>query len=41
MPQSLPDLKDHTSFVTDVLKVDPTLYGKLKDIKTTSGVTLG
>ena len=41
MPSKLPDLKDHTSFVTDVLKAKPDLYSKLKDTKTSSGVTLG
>lgn len=41
MPQSLPDITDHTSFASDVLKADPSLYGRLKDTKTSSGVTFG
>jgi creatine kinase len=41
MPASLPDLKDHANFLTDVLKKDPSLYGKLKDKKTKLGVNLG
>jgi creatine kinase len=38
-PEECPDLSNHASFMTDVLKRDPTLYGKLKDKKTKLGVT--
>jgi creatine kinase len=41
MPAELPDLKEHANYLTDVLKKDPSLYGKLKDKKTKLGVNLG
>jgi creatine kinase len=41
MPAELPDLKDHSNFLTDVLKKNPELYKQLKDKKTKLGVTLG
>jgi creatine kinase len=41
MPTSLPDLKGHNNFLTDVFKKDTSLYGKLKDKKTKLGVNLG
>merc|ERR1712088_175653 len=41
MPDELPDLSKHSSFLTDALKENPDLYKKLKDKKTKLGVTLG
>jgi len=41
MPATLPDLKDHNNYLTDVLKADPTIYDRLKDKKTSMGVNLG
>jgi len=41
MPDELPDLSKHSSFLTDALKANPDLYKKLKDKKTKLGVTLG
>jgi creatine kinase len=41
MPDELPDLSNHTSFLADVLKANPTAYKDLKDKKTKLGVTLG
>lgn len=41
MPASLPDLSGHNNYLTDVLKADSSLYGKLKDRTTKLGVNLG
>jgi creatine kinase len=41
MPASLPDLSGHNNYLTDVLKEDSSLYGKLKDRTTKLGVNLG
>jgi len=41
MPDSLPDLTNHNSFFSDAMKNDTDLYAKLKDKKTSLGVTLG
>ena len=41
MPDQLPDLTNHNSFFSDVMKANSELYGKLKDVKTSTGVTLG
>jgi len=40
-PQKMPDLSGHNNFMTDVLKKDPAIYDRLKNVKTKSGVTLG
>ena len=41
MPETCPDLTNHSSFFAEAMKNDPTLYEKLKDRKTSLGVTLG
>ena len=41
MPETCPDLTNHSSFFAEAMKNDPTLYDKLKDRKTSLGVTLG
>ena len=41
MPEALPDLTNHNSFFSDVMKANPGLYDKLKDKKTSTGVSLG
>ena len=41
MPEVLPDLTNHNSFFSEVMKANPALYGQLKDKKTSLGVTLG
>jgi creatine kinase len=41
LPANLPDLKDHNNYLTDVLKKDSSLYGKLKGRTTKLGVNLG
>ncbi|CAD7941806.1 unnamed protein product [Amoebophrya sp. A120] len=38
-PDECPDLSNHNSIMTDVLKKDPTLYANLKDKVTSGGVT--
>merc|ERR1712167_292160 len=39
-PDALPDISNHASFLTDVLKAQPDLYDKLKGRKTKMGITL-
>lgn len=41
MPDKLPDISKHSSFMTDVLKENPGLYDQLKTKTTKLGVTLG
>jgi len=41
MPDELPDLSKHSSFLAEALKANPEAYKKLKDKKTKLGVTLG
>ena len=41
MPEALPDLTNHNSFFSEVMKANPALYAQLKDKKTSLGVTLG
>ena len=41
MPEELPDLTNHNSFFSEVMKANPALYAQLKDKKTSLGVTLG
>ena len=41
MPAELPDLTNHNSFFSEVMKANPALYAQLKDKKTSLGVTLG
>ena len=41
MPEELPDLTNHNSFFSEVMKENPALYAQLKDKKTSLGVTLG
>jgi creatine kinase len=40
-PLECPDISGHSSFMTDVLKRDPSLYAKLAPLKTKLGVTFG
>jgi len=40
-PAEMPDLSKHSNCLSDVLKKNPELYEKLKDLKTSMGVTLG
>jgi len=40
VPEECPDITNHANFMTDVLKRDPSLYGKLKDRKTKMGINL-
>jgi len=37
----MPDLSKHSSFMAEALKANPSIYDKLKNKKTKSGVTLG
>jgi len=39
-PDTLPDLSKHNNFLTDFLKANPDVYTKLKDVKTSTGVSL-
>ena len=39
-PEQCPDLREHNSVMADVLKKDPSLYDKLKGLKTSNGVSL-
>ena len=41
MPAELPDLTNHNSFFSEVMKANPALYAQLKDKTTSLGVTLG
>jgi len=41
MPETCPDLTNHSSFFADAMKADPGIYERLKDKKTSLGVTLG
>merc|ERR1719465_264306 len=41
MPEELPDISNHSSFLADALRANPGLYKKLKDKKTKLGVNLG
>ena len=41
IPDSLPNLGYHNSYLADVLKQKPALYAELKDKKTKLGVNLG
>eukprot|EP00746_Dinoflagellata_sp_MGD_P126444 gnl/MRDRNA2_/MRDRNA2_61284_c0_seq1.p1 gnl/MRDRNA2_/MRDRNA2_61284_c0~~gnl/MRDRNA2_/MRDRNA2_61284_c0_seq1.p1 ORF type:complete len:695 (+),score=165.26 gnl/MRDRNA2_/MRDRNA2_61284_c0_seq1:94-2085(+) len=38
-PDEMPDLSKHYSILADVLKKNPSLWARLKDVKTASGVT--
>jgi creatine kinase len=40
-PSECPDISAHANFMTDVLKRDPALYGKLAGLTTKLGVTFG
>jgi len=37
-PEDMPDLSEHSSLMTDVLRRDPSIYGRLKDRRTQLGV---
>jgi creatine kinase len=39
-PEALPDISRHHSSLADVLKEDPDLYNRLKDVKTSNGTNL-
>merc|ERR1719240_1474522 len=39
-PDKLPDLSSHYSLVAEVLKADPQMYERLKDLNSTTGITL-
>lgn len=41
MPEEMPDMSKHSSFMADFLKDKPEIYKALKDKKTKLGVTLG
>jgi len=41
MPDKLPDLSNHSSFLADALRADPGVYNRLKGKTTKLGVTLG
>ena len=41
MPDELPDISNHSSFLADALRANPDVYKNLKDKKTKLGVTLG
>lgn len=41
MPENCPDLSEHANFMTDVLKRDTGLYGRLKGKTTKLGVNIG
>ena len=41
MPDSLPDITNHSSFLAECLRNDPGLYDKYKGMKTALGVNLG
>lgn len=38
VPDEMPDLSEHNSFMSEVLQANPELWGQLKDLKTASGV---
>ena len=39
-PDAMPDLSQHSSFMAEALRADPSIWDKLKDKKTTGGTTL-
>jgi len=39
-PQQMPDLSKHSSFMADVLNKNPEIYDRLKNKKTSNGITL-
>lgn len=39
VPEEIPDLSNHTSFMADVLRLNPEIWDKLKDLETPNGVT--
>ena len=41
MPARMPSLTTHNSFFSEAMKANPSLYDKLKSLKTSSGVNLG
>jgi creatine kinase len=41
LPDELPDLSEHQSFCTDVIKQNPGVYAKYKDMKTKLDVNIG
>lgn len=40
-PAEMPDLSQHSSYLAEFLRDNPEVYNKLKDAKTSNGVTLG
>lgn len=40
-PEIMPSIAKHHSIMTDILKADPDLYGRLKDLETSYGVKFG
>ena len=41
MPETCPDLSNHSSYLADVLRANPALYDQLKGLTTSLGVNLG
>ncbi len=40
LPDTMPDLSKHSSFMAETLRANPALYEKYKNVKTKNGVTL-